>query len=66
MIKVEANQMFTLDEYQKIKKTLISKSKVKEGTIYKGDIFECDIKIAKYLNGDNKNKLKVVDIIEVK
>lgn len=60
MIKVEANQTFTLKDFDKIKNTLKrSSSKDKEGIIYKGDTFVCDKKMTEYLK-------QVIDIIEIK
>lgn len=67
MIRVEANQDFTLNDFDRIEKTL-KRNNVnldKKGFIYKGDSFECDKQLYDYLNGGNVKGFKVVDIIEV-
>ena len=66
MIKVEANQQFTLDDFEKIKPSLVRKTpNDKDGTLYKGDTFICDREMADYLTGKNERGYVVVDIIEV-
>ena len=64
MIIVEAIEMFTLQEFDKIK---IEKRKCLDnyGQIYKGDTFICDEEMLNYLSGNNKLGKKVVKIVEI-
>lgn len=64
MIKVEANQDFSLSEFSKVK-NLKRKGREKANFIFKGDIFECNKEFADYLIGNNPKRIKVVDIIEI-
>lgn len=60
LIKCEALQMFTLSrfgELMNIQRRLYNQ----DGQLYKGDVFECSLDLAKYLEAN-----KVVKIIEVK
>lgn len=64
MIKVEAIEDFTLNEFNKIsniKRKLLNV----EGSIYKGDTFECSKEMAKYLMGGNEQGKTVIKVIEV-
>ena len=64
MIRCEVTRSFTLGKY----KELINVVKVitrKENEFDKGDTFECDEEMAKYLTGNNANGDVVVRIIEV-
>lgn len=65
MIKVEVIEEFTYSDYDKIKNSLVRKSKSKDGWLYVGDTFECDEPTLKYLTGDNKLNKVVVKLIEV-
>ena len=59
IIKCEVLQMFTLGRYNELK-NIKRKLYDKEGQLYKGDIFECSVDLAKYLEAN-----KVIKIIEV-
>ena len=64
MIKVEAIESFTLQEFDKIK-NLQRKAIDRKGTLFVGDTFECDEEMCKYLTGGNALKKVVVKVIEV-
>lgn len=51
------------DKLRNIKR--INPYKNELGKLYKGDMFECDESIAKYLFGDNDLKKRVIDIVEI-
>ena len=63
-IKCEAIIDFTLKDFNKLK-NIVRKNKSTDGMIYKGDIFECDEQMGKYLSGDNPKERKVVNVLEV-
>ena len=65
MIKVEVIEEFTFGEFNKIKDSLVRKTRAVEGKLFKGDTFECDEKTMKYLTGDNKLNKVVVKVIEI-
>ena len=64
MIRCEVIKNFTLGAYDKIK-IIKRKSVDKYGSLYVGDIFECDEEMARYLLGQTDDK-KVVKLIEIK
>ena len=59
LVKCEATSMFTLKRFNELK-NIKRKAGDKEGQLYKGDMFECSVDLAKYLDTN-----KVVKIIEV-
>lgn len=66
MIKVIVTEEFTLRAFTQIKNIVRSnENKNQEGSLYEGDVFECDEKMADYLTGNNDLNKKVVNIIEV-
>ena len=64
MIKCEVIENFSLKEFDKLK-IIERKGKDTKGQLNKGDIFECDEEMAKYLTGENPLKKVVVEVIEV-
>lgn len=64
MIKVEVIEEFTLGDFDSLK-NLVRKSKSEHGRLFRGDVFECDERMAKYLTGDNSLKKVVVKVLEV-
>lgn len=64
MVKVQAIMDFTYKNYDKIK-DLQPANKIQEGKIFAGDIFNVEDDEAKYLTGENKNKIVVVKVLEV-
>lgn len=65
-VKVEAIEDFSLEafgEIQNLKR--LTPERAREGWLYKGDIFECDESLYKYLDGGNAKGLKVVNFIEM-
>ena len=64
MIKVKVIEDFTLKDFNKLKNIVRAKQNV-QGSLFKGDIFECDEVMAKYLTGDNALNKVVVEVIEV-
>lgn len=64
MIKVEVTEDFTLARFGELK-NLVRKNKSEQGKLFKGDVFECDDEMAKYLSGDNSLKRPFVKVIEV-
>jgi hypothetical protein len=65
MIKLRAKQDFTLKDYKKLKNIESTQSEREENKIYQNDVFECDEKMAKYLLGENGQKLIVAELLEV-
>ena len=65
MVKVQAIMDFTYKNYTKIK-DLQQANKIQEGKIFAGDIFNVEDDEAKYLTGENKNKIVAVKVLEVK
>ena len=65
MIKVEVIEDFTLARFDEIKKSLVRKGKEVQGKLFKGDTFECDEELVKYLSGDNVYKKPYVKVIEI-
>ena len=63
MVKAEVIDTFTLKDYAKLE--IIKKRGSKPDEFTKGDVFICDDKMAKYLNGDNPLNKKVITVIEV-
>ena len=64
MVKVQAIIDFNYKNYKKIK-DLQPVNKIQEGKIFAGDIFEVEDDEAKYLTGENKNKIVAVKVLEV-
>lgn len=66
MIRCETIRDFDLKDFAKLKEIeRKNPNKNKEGKLYEGDTFKCDSEMAKYLTGNNKDKITVVKIIEV-
>ena len=65
MVKVQAIMEFTYKNYNKIK-DLQPANKIQEGKIFAGDIFNVEDDEAKYLTGENKDKIVAVKVLEVK
>lgn len=65
MIKCQVIEQFDLKEFDKLK-NIIRKCANKNGTLYVGDVFECDEDMAKYLTGKNDKGKTVVKILEIK
>ena len=64
MVKVQAIMDFNYKNYNKIK-DLQPTNKIQEGKIFAGDIFNVEDDEAKYLTGENKNKIVAVKVLEV-
>ena len=64
MVKVQAIIDFNYKNYTKIK-DLQPTNKIQEGKIFTGDIFIVEDDEAKYLTGENKNKIVAVKVLEV-
>ena len=64
MVKVQAIIDFNYKNYTKIK-DLQPANKIQEGKIFAGDIFNVEDEEAKYLTGENKNKIVAVKVLEV-
>ena len=64
MVKVQAIMEFTYKNYTKIK-DLQPANKIQEGKIFAGDIFNVEDDEAKYLTGENKNKIVAVKVLEI-
>ena len=64
MVKVQAIIDFNYKNYNKIK-DLQPTNKIQEGKIFAGDIFNVEDNEAKYLTGENKNKIVAVKVLEV-
>lgn len=65
MIKCEVIENFSLKEFDKLK-IIERKGKDTRGQLNKGDIFECDEEMARYLTGENPLNKVVIKVIEVK
>lgn len=64
MVKVQAIIDFNYKNYNKIK-DLQPTNKIQEGKIFAGDIFNVEDDEAKYLTGENKDKIVAVKVLEV-
>lgn len=64
MVKVQAIIDFNYKNYTKIK-DLQPANKIQEGKIFTGDIFNVENDEAKYLTGENKDKIVAVKVLEV-
>ena len=64
MVKVQAIIDFNYKNYNKIK-DLQPANKIQEGKIFAGDIFNAEDDEAKYLTGENKDKIVAVKVLEV-
>lgn len=65
MIKLKAKQDFTLKDYKKLKNIESTKTEREENKVYQNDVFECNEKTARYLLGENDQKLIVAELLEV-
>ena len=64
MVKVQAIMDFTYKKYDKIQ-NLNSLDEIEKGKIFAGDIFNVEDDEAKYLTGENKDKIVAVKVLEV-
>lgn len=64
MVKVQAIIDFNYKNYTKIK-DLQPANKIQEGKIFAGDILNVEDDEAKYLIGENKDKIVAVKVLEV-
>lgn len=64
MVKVQAIIDFNYKNYNKIK-DLQPANKIQEGKLFAGDIFNVEDEEAKYMAGENKNKITAVKVLEV-
>ena len=64
MIKCEVISRFDLRDFDKLK-NIKRKSIELKGSLFVGDIFECDKEMADYLTGNNALNKVVVKVIEV-
>ena len=64
MVKVQAIIDFNYKNYTKIK-DLQPVNTIQEGKIFTGDIFNVEDDEAKYLTGENKDKIVAVKVLEV-
>ena len=65
MIKLRALEDFTLKDYKKLKNIQSTKTEKEENKVYQNDVFECNEKMARYLLGENDQKLIVAELLEV-
>lgn len=65
MIKCEVIEYFTLKKFSELKNIVRANenNNTKDGELFVGDTFDCTEGMAKYLTGDNDNKIVVVKII---
>lgn len=64
MIKVEVEEEFTLEDFNKLK-NIVRADKEEKGRLFPKDTFECDEDMADYLTGNNPVNRAVVKVIEV-
>lgn len=64
MVKVQAIIDFNYKNYNKIV-DLQPVNKIQDGKLFAGDIFSAEDEEAKYLTGENKNKIVAVKVLEV-
>ena len=64
MVKVEATETFTLERFDELQ-NIVRKSVDVKGKLFRGDVFECDEKMAEYLNGKNDYNKSVIRVLEV-
>ena len=64
MIRVEVVEKFNFKDFGKIENSIKRKSIDVKGTLFKGDTFECDEDMVKYLTGSNEQGKNVVKVIE--
>ncbi len=64
MIKVEVTEDFTLARFNEIE-NLVRKNRNEQGKLFKGDTFECNEEMAKYLSGDNILKRPFIKVVEI-
>lgn len=67
MKKVVVTKMFTLGKFNLLK-NIVRKNEDNniDGSLYVGDVFECDDEMFNYLTGNNPENKKVVELIEYK
>lgn len=65
MIKCEVIEYFTLKKFNELENIVRANenNNTKDGELFVGDTFDCTEEMAKYLTGDNENKIVVVNII---
>lgn len=64
MIKCEVIEYFTLKKFNELENIVRANenNNTKDGELFVGDTFDCTEEMAKYLTGDNENKIVVVKI----
>ena len=64
MKKCEVISYFTLKKFDELKNIVRANenNNTKDGELFVGDTFDCNEEMAKYLTGDNENKIVVVKI----
>ena len=67
MVKVKALEGFTLGRFAEIKNLVRAAGKGMDGKIEKGDVFECEEDLAKYLTNETPNPVNraVAEVIEI-
>lgn len=65
MIKCEVTEYFTLKKFDELENIVRANenNNTKDGELFVGDTFDCTDEMAKYLTGDNENKIVVVKIV---
>lgn len=65
MIKCEVLTYFTLKKFNELKNIVRANenNNTKDGELFAGDTFDCTEEMAKYLTGDNDDKIVVVKIL---
>ena len=63
-IKCQAIEQFSLKEFHKLANIKRKQAKL-DGTLFIGDVFECDKQMAEYLSGNNHRGKAVVKILEI-
>ena len=65
-VKCKVTRRFTFERFKLLKNIVRSNPLDNQNkTLYVNDIFECDIDIGLYLNGDNPDKRSYVNIIGI-
>ena len=67
MIKVKVIEDFTLSRFNEINKESIKRatSKNEDGSLYVGDVFECNKDLVEYLTGNNRLGRAFVEVVEI-
>ncbi len=65
MIKCEVTEYFTLKKFNELENIVRANenNNTKDGELFVGDTFDCTEEMAKYLTGDNDDKIVVVKIL---